>query len=410
MATTKASVHGQDHVQSAVLGLLGTRGPMSRADLARTLQISPARLTAVAKELLERGMVTELDTTPSTGGRPGRLLGLTSANSCAIGAKVTADHVTTVIVNLDGTVAASDSHPFDATSATAQTDLAAILAATVEVADAVVLGIGVGIPGAVDSQASGVVTAPFIGWGEAAVGATLRAALNLPVLVENDVDALTATELLFGPVADHADALVVTIGRGIGAGVVVDGAVHRGSHGAAGEIGHIPIDPDGMPCSCGSVGCLETIVGDAALIRAARAVGLLADDTVATTDDLLALADAGDPAAQEVYAHAGRVLARALAGVVHTIDPEIVVLHGEGVIAWHHWKVGFEPAFRRSLMASRRGVPFHVMPWSDVAWAQGAASLVLGSPFDVAGATGDQGRLVRERLSDTSAGREPRSA
>lgn len=390
---TRQSARG-DLVPSAILGLLGTRGPTSRADVARALDVSPATVTQLTKELIARGLVVELNHSPSQGGRPARLLGLVESAVGAIGVKVTADHVAVVNVALDGTVRSSAVHPFDPDAPDAIDALGHILGAAAAAHDGHLLGIGVGIPGAVDAQASGVVEAPTLGWSDAHVGAVLRSTLGVPVLVENDVNTLAVAERLYGMGREHRTYVVVTIGRGIGCGIVVDGAVYRGAGGGAGEIGHIPMATDGPRCGCGNTGCLEAYVGDDALLRSARAAGVVAP----TTAHLMHLADDGDPDARKVYRAAGAVLGRALAGVVHTVDPEMLVLLGEGINAWQHWEPGFEPSFRGHLMPARRGVPFVVEPWDEDKWALGAAALVLATPFDATGAAGDQGRLVRERL------------
>lgn len=113
---------------------------------------------------------------------------------------------------------------------------------------------------------------------------------------------------------------------------------------------------------------------------------------------LRAAADAEDAGATLIFSEAGRMLGRALAGIVHTLDPEIVIVLGEGTAAWKHWSFGFEPAFRSSLIPSRNSVPVAVETWQDESWAQGAAAIVLATPFDLDGIAGDQGRLVRARL------------
>ena len=385
-----------DLVPSAILGLLGTRGPISRADVARALDVSPATVTQLTKDLIARGLVAELETAPSQGGRPGRLLGLVRSAGGVIGAKVTADHVAIVDVDLDGTVRDTTSHPFDPDAPDALDALGHILRAAIAVHPGHLLGIGVGIPGSVDAQASGVVQAPTLGWTDARVGSVLRNALGVPVLVENDVNALAVAERLYGAGREHGSYLVITIGRGVGCGIVVDGSVYRGASGGAGEIGHVPVTLDGPLCGCGLRGCLEAHVGQDALLRSAVERGILDADGTAT--DLRQAADDGDPIAREIYREAGATLGRALAGVVHTIDPEVIVLLGEGIDAWGHWEPGFEPSFRGHLMPARRGIAFVVEPWDEDKWALGAAALVLATPFDATGASGDQGRLVRERL------------
>jgi predicted NBD/HSP70 family sugar kinase len=385
-----------DLVPSSILALLGTRGPTSRADVARALDVSPATITQLTRDLIGRGLVVELEHAPSQGGRPARLLGLVRSAGGVIGAKVTADHVAIVDMDLDGTIRSTTSHPFDPDAVDALDALGHILGSAVDDHAGNLLGIGVGIPGSVDSQASGIVEAPTLGWSDARVGAVLRSALGVPVLVENDVNTLAVAERLYGTGRDHETYLVVTIGRGIGCGIVVDGSVYRGASGGAGEIGHVPITVDGPLCGCGSTGCLEAHIGEDALVRQAWERGVVGPR--GTSAGLRLAADDGDPTARAIYREAGVLLGRALAGVVHTIDPEIVVLLGEGIDAWPHWEPGFEPSFRGHLMPARRGLPFVVEPWAEDKWALGAAALVLATPFDGSGTSGDQGRLVRERL------------
>ncbi|SDU21175.1 ROK family transcriptional regulator [Jiangella alkaliphila] len=380
-----------DLTRSAVLAALGTSGPLSRTDIARTLGVSPATVTQIVKDLLARGLVAEVEHRPSRGGRPAVLLGLVGSAGRALGAKVAADHVAVVDVRLDGQVRQSWDRPFDAMAADAPDRLVDLLRPLVEAPagdDAPILGVGVGVPGAVDDQEAGAVDAPTLGWRRLALGARLRAALPVPVLVENDVNALAVAERLYGRGREHRNFLVVTIGRGVGAGLVVDGSVYRGAGGGAGEFGHFPVQPGGPRCSCGNAGCLEASVGQEALLRAAHEAGLDAPDAT-------------------IFAAAGELFGRGVAGLINVMDPEIVIVLGEGTRAWEHWRPGFEPSLRAHLMPSRRGVPVVVESWDDTSWALGAAALVLATPYDAAGATGGQGELVRARLGGALAGELP---
>ncbi len=383
--------------RSAVLAHLGAHGPASRADLARALNVSPALMTSLTKDLIADGLLQELDHSRSQGGRPARMLGLVSSAGRAIGVKVVADHVTFVEVGIDGTVRRSARVSFDAFRATFLADLTGLLRQFI--ADGTrepLLGIGVCVPGSVDRQDNGVVDAVLMGWRQVPIGPTLRREFSLPVLVENNVNALAVAERLYGLGRRYENFLVVTIGTGVGAGIVVDGFVLRGSSGGAGEIGHIPMVTQGPQCTCGNVGCLEALIGEVALVHLARSRKVIGPRSGIAA--LQAKADGGDPGAEGVFREAGEQLGRALAGVVNVLDPEIVIILGEGTVAWKHWATGFEPSLRSSLMHSRRGVAVAVETWQDESWAQGAAAIVLATPFDSDGVAGDQGRLVRERL------------
>ncbi|MEU4228945.1 ROK family transcriptional regulator [Nonomuraea sp. NPDC026600] len=391
-----------DLTRTAILALLGTVGPLSRTEIARELDLSPASVTQLTRELMGYGMLEELDLKPSRGGRPAQRLGLVGSAGRALGIKVTADHLVLVDVRLDGEVLGAWECAFDPSSPEALDRLAdaveSVVSGTghgltartsISTGDGQVpplLGIGVGVPGSVEDQAVGTVNAPTLGWQAMPVGERLRRRLKLPVLVENDVNALAAAERLYGRGRTHRDFLVLTIGRGVGAAIVADGRVYRGARGGAGEFGHVPVDPAGPLCGCGARGCLEAYVGSAGLLAAMRARSGTASEQVA----------------REVFAEAGAVLGRAAAGLINVVDPEVVVVLGEGTADWPLWRAGFDPAVRAQLYPGRRDISIEVESWDDTSWAQGAAALVLATPFDAAGAAGEQGRLVRARLIGTT--------
>jgi predicted NBD/HSP70 family sugar kinase len=391
-----ASRNQADVNRTAILAHLGAHGPASRADLARALNVSPALITQLTRDLLADGLLEELEEA-SSGGRPARMLGLVSRDITAIGVKVAPDHTAFVEVGIDGVVRRSATKPFDAVSPLAASHLIDLVQAFIAEGDPErILGVGVGLPGTVAQQGVGVVDSTQLAWNQVPLGEQLRRALELPVVVENNVNALSVAEQLFGQGRDNQNILVVTVGNGVGAGLIADGVIVRGRAGGAGDLGHVPVREDGPLCQCGNRGCLEAIVGQAALVNDARSIRLVgADEGI---DELRALADSGNEEAREIVAHAGHTLGRAIAGAVNLLDPEIVVLSGEGMEAWTHWAATFDRALRSSLVPGKRGTSVVVERWDDDRWAQGAAALVLATPFDAQGVAGEQGRLVRERL------------
>ena len=386
-----------DTNRSAILAHIGAHGATSRAELARALGLSPALITKLARDLIAYGLLHEVEFAPSQGGRPAQLLGLASEPSGAIGVKVAPDHATIVEVRVDGLVVRATTAPLDAAAPMALARLTEIVKEFVaEASHTHLLGIGVGLPGNVLDQSEDVVDSTQLRWSQVPLGSALRGATGLPVLIDNNVNALALAEALFGTGHGRDDFLVLTIGTGIGAGIVAGGTIVRGHSGNAGEVGHIPVVEDGPVCQCGNRGCLESVIGQAALIRAARERGVIDDAGGITTLD--AAASAGSRAALQVFHDAGWLLGRAIAGVVNTLDPELIVVLGEGAESWSHWASGFEPALRSSLIPRKRGIAVEVEGWQDEGWARGAAALVLSTPFDAEGISGEQGRLVRERL------------
>lgn len=390
---------GNDANRSAILAHLGAAGPTSRAGLARALGVSPALVTSLVRGLVADGLVAEGEDDRSLPGRPAKLLSLVDSSGVVVGVKLVADHVALVEATVAGAVARSAIEPWRASAPTAINELVRLLRTFISGSDRRLLGVGVGVPGQVAGRDRGTVTWPAVGWHGTELGEALSAGLEIPVIVDNNVNALALAERLFGHGRRFEHFLTITIGTGIGCAIVVDGSVQRGATGAAGEIGHTPVDDsaDARRCECGNRGCLEALIGQDALVATARAAGILGARQ--GIDTLVRRADDGDEAAQRVLGEAGRVLGRSLAGLVNVIDPQAVVLTGEGMPGWSHWAFGFEPAFRGGLLPQRRELRVEIETWQEDRWAQGAAALVLGTPFEAD--AGTQSRRVRARMVAT---------
>ena len=196
-----------------------------------------------------------------------------------------------------------------------------------------VAAIGIGVPGRVDAATGDVTFAVNLGWQHLPLGRRLAAVLGVPCVVENDVRA-AAVGLHLGRTFGSTDDLVyLGIGTGISAGVVLDGRLHRGVRGLAGEIGHVVLDPDGAPCACGLRGCFETIAAGAGIARAAREAVAAGPTTLAeladpTAADVFAAAASGDDAATRIVERAAAAIARIVHELVLAYDVELVVLGG----------------------------------------------------------------------------------
>jgi predicted NBD/HSP70 family sugar kinase len=308
------------------------------------------------------------------------LLELVGSAATAFGAKIAPDHLVGVRVDLDGEVL----ERFDVELDTAAPGSAEAIGATLErwlaesPVDAPLLGVGLGVPGVVDAP-TGTVSSPHLGWGALPLGRILEERLGLPIVVDNDVNTLAVWERLYGRGREIEHFVTVTIGRGVGLGIVAGGDIYHGAGGGAGEFGHVAVAGGARRCSCGKQGCLETIVADPALVAEARARGVLGPRQGIAR--LRALADGGDADARAVFADAGAVLGGAVAGLVNILSPALVLVGGEGTEAWPHLADAFERAFRSNLFPPLSGVAVDVDPWDDVKWAIGAAALVLRATF-----------------------------
>lgn len=381
-----------EHSRAAVLSTIALEGPVSRSSIAEVLGLSPATVTAVTRDLIEVGLVRLAGKRPAPGrGRPAELLAVVPEAATLLGAKVMEDHVTWVLADLTGDVVGEGAIAFEPRRDDPVGRLADLLAAPIAGVGGLLLGVGLGVPGTVDTEHDGTVTSPMFGWRSLPLGRLLSEQLGLPVVVDNDVNTLAVAQHLYGRGRGVDDFVTVTFGRGIGLGIFLDGALRRGQHGGAGELGHTLAVPDGPRCDCGRSGCLEAVAAEPALLARARAEGILGPD-----DGLRDLAS--DSAPVELYAEAGRHLGLAVARVVNLLAPGLVILSGEGIGAWPHLRVGFEPALTGSVLPVHEQVEVVVDPWEDQNWARGAAALVLRSvfapPVDVSGSEVD----IRSRL------------
>ncbi len=227
-------------------------------------------------------------------------------------------------------------------------------------AEGPIAGVGLGFAGLVDSRRGRVVEAPnFPGWEGVPIGPLLEDRLGVPVHVENDVNAIAAGEHRLGAARGLRDALVLTLGTGVGGGLVLGGRLRRGPDGTAGEVGHMPVFPGGRRCTCGGTGCLEVYASATAVEAACRRVR----PDLAGGSEFSRAARAGDPTLRRIFARAGRAVGIVVAGLVNVLNLEMLVVGGGLAGAWDL----MEPAARRELERRAFGLPgrrLRIRPWA----------------------------------------------
>ena len=345
-----------------VLDELRRRGPRSRSQLVSATGLTRSAIAGLVGELEALSLVVE---EPSeSDGRPGRPSPVVRIDDRSIGAlaiEVFVDEIGAAIVALDGSVVSSvrlarsrDRVTVDSTLADVAVLLAQLDDSAVAGEERRLIGCGVSVPGLVRDIDGVVVAAPNLGWIDVALADVLSSVLadDLPVSIGNDADLGALAESRFGAAVGSGQMVFVSGEVGVGGGLVAAGRPIVGAHGFAGEIGHLPVNPDGRRCRCGSVGCWETEVGEAALLERA---GLDPDGGRAAVDELLERADAGDLAATDALVVEARWLAIGIAGLVNVLDPDTVVLGGlfARILPLIRASLDDELALRRYRMAQR---------------------------------------------------------
>ncbi|MGC5221160.1 ROK family protein [Micromonospora sp. DT81.3] len=348
-------------------------GPIARGELGRRLGLSPASLTRLAKPFLERGLFVEVEDAGSGAvGRPVRPLDITPDLGSFIGIKITGD--TAFVVLTDARARAVSQHDIAVTDRAPEAVVAQLAETITALAENFppVLGVGVSLGGVVDDEGR-VLRAPFLGWNGVDLGVELQRACGLPVAVENDVVALVEAERWFGAGRGRSGFSVITVGAGVGYGLVVGGESVHTREAGVGLGGHIPLDPTGPLCPEGHRGCssaLITSVGMCAQLQAA--VGRPVD-----YDEVLTMARDGHPAAGAVVDAGARGLGRLIALAANLTMQPTVVLAGEGLGLWEI----AEDAVRDAAAADRDPLANPVEILVDRAgfgaWARGAAAVAI---------------------------------
>jgi predicted NBD/HSP70 family sugar kinase/biotin operon repressor len=400
-----------------VVDALRRGGLASRSDLARMTGLSRTTVGSLVAGLQSQGLVVEQEVNGErqTGrGRPPVLLRLDPAAGVAVGIYFDHDEVRVALADLSSTVLGEDRSAIDVDhSATDSIDLAVgmvrALQRTVGVDSSQIVGAGVALPGPIDRRTGRIGSASILpGWAGLHAQRELAQRLELYVEVDNDVNLGALAEASFGAGRGLRNIVYVTLGPGIGAGLVLDGRIHRGASGLAGEIGHVQVRPDGAVCRCGNRGCLETIAGEGALEALLRP--RLGRDV--TADEVLDLVGKGDLGATRVVNDAGRAIGRVLADLCNALNPEAIIVGGQLSRAAEPLLGGIrESVDRYALPAAGQGVRVLLGELGDRAEVIGALALVIANTdslssralpaFARAGAQGSVTRREEVRAGST---------
>jgi predicted NBD/HSP70 family sugar kinase len=344
---------------STIVRELHLRGPLSRSDLVCSTGLTRGAIRGLIGELAAAGLVAEARSAPiGTPGRPSPLVRPRHDRATVLALDIAVDSIGAGLVGFGGHVidhVRVDRARGHLAAERIATDLAKIALPLVErhAAGRSLIGVGVAMVGVVRFSDGLVRLAPNLGWQDVPLGDLLaqRLRLSLPVMVANEADLGALAEHRRGAAVGVNDVLYLSGEVGVGGGLIIDGQPLIGAAGYAGEVGHMPINPAGVTCRCGSIGCWETEVGERALLRRAGRSG---SSGRAAVDAIIASAEAGSAKALAALAETGEWLGVGLAGLVNLFNPSLVVLGGVfGRMAPFVAKEVEEVLDRRALRASR---------------------------------------------------------
>jgi predicted NBD/HSP70 family sugar kinase len=327
MALPTKATHQQTrvHNERLVVRTLYDLGPISRAEVARLTGLTRTTVSDVVTTLLDDGVVREIGRGPSSGGKAPILLEVDDDARLVVGLDLGEEHFAGSLVNLRGDIRrtvelAVDGRDGDAALALVFDLLDRLLDGTT----APLLGIGIGTPGLVDSRTGTIRRAVNLDWRDLPLGEIVAERYTVPVNVANDSQAAALAEYTYAGGDRVPNLIAIRVGRGVGAGLILRGALFQGDGSGAGEIGHVVVDDDGALCRCGRTGCLETVAGMRAIEARAASVTGRPTDLAAVRTAL----DAGEAWATAIADDAGGALGRAIAGLIGALDVRRIVLLG----------------------------------------------------------------------------------
>jgi N-acetylglucosamine repressor len=373
------------------LNLVRTHQPISRADLARLMGTRRGAVSLLVNELIRDGAIFEGATGEAKRGRKPTFLYIDSRTRCVVAVDIRPTRTFIMVTDLVGRQLAS------VTSFPTERDPKRFVRGLVKRVKGVLAehkdlgtcqGVGVVVPGVVESETGLVLLAPNLGWRNLRLRDPIAAGLALPVQIENSGKACALAQLWAAGDAEAPNNFVyITVSDGLGVGIVQGGEVVRGQHNVAGEFGHVPLNIDGPRCGCGATGCWEAYVSNLATLsryfgRDLRERPARPDVASLTVDDLIVRARGGDGKALAALLSTARYLGLGLGSVVNAIDPSHVYIGGEITAAWDLIEATVRAGLtERALTPSAGGTPIIIVPSEQYPRLRGAAALIAASSF-----------------------------
>jgi predicted NBD/HSP70 family sugar kinase len=373
-----SSETARDINRSVVLNLIRRRQPISRADLARVSGLQRSTVSLITEQLLQENWVVYGPSSRLSRGRPPAFLWLNDRRAILV-ADIHPAHLTVGLADVNGRFLSQERIPTSADPQTTAEDLATAFCRLMEAHPNLVFeGAGISLPGRFDQTTQRLIFAPNMNWPEFDFKTFLERRIFMPVELENAANACVLAEVWFGRAEEIHHVAVVTVSEGIGAGILANGQLARGAKWMAGEFGHVSLDPNGPPCSCGGRGCWEVYASNRAALRYYHEASGSTDDL--SFQSLLELANAGSVLALNALDKMAHAIGRGMRMIVTGLAPEEIVVVGEFTSLWH--RLG--PAIEAEVAAAALvGEPPRVRPAAEPAMARlrGAAALVLQKYF-----------------------------
>jgi N-acetylglucosamine repressor len=381
----------KDLNRSAVINAIRRNGPISRTDLAKITKLGQSTMTKIIEELKNFDLVNEIGEASSTGGRKAILLEFNKVVANAIGIKIMKDHLIFALTDLQANIIKKKTIYFESSLDTQiiinlMKDKIHQLLKENHLETNYLIGIGIAVSGLVNGKEGVVLSSPLLKWDNVNLAAPLKKEFQLPVFIDNDVNAYTYAELEFGYGRNSNQFICISIGDGIGASFVIDKNLYKGEYGGAGEFGHSIISVDGRPCYCGQNGCLETYLSNQSLNLTAQEFYSRYPESDLFRGDInyetiTRAAEIGDPLALVLFEQVSKYLSVGLINAINTFNPKKIILIGEALLGKDYFIEKAIEKSKNNFFKSSFDSEIVLSDLGDDAWLQGAALQAINQLF-----------------------------
>ena len=387
--------HTKVHNQHLILRTIYQENQISRADLARATYLTKTTVSSIVSELIAENLVEETGRGPSVGGKPPVLLGMVDDARHLIGLDLANSEFRGAVFDLRGKVLHQVSIPLkNENGRLALEQVYELTDALLTEVSSPLLGIGIGSPGLINARDGIIRQAVNLDWTDLPLQDLLQTRYDVPVYLANDSHAAALGEYTFGPDRGVKNLVVVKVGRGISAGIVLNGRLHYGDGSGAGEIGHVRVVENGKLCLCGNTGCLETIASSRAIIEKAQQIfanepesalhNIIKTEDEVTTDVILQAFLAGDAQISQIIEEVGYHLGYAVANLIGVLNIQNLIIAGSLARFGQPLIDVINKEMRRSAMATLADeTNVHISELGQNVVMLGAASLLLSNELGV---------------------------
>lgn len=374
----------RDINKQIVLNYVRDRSPISRADIARETALQRSTVSSIVDGLQNAGLIEEIGSGDSTGGRKPTLLRLKSGTPVAIGVDVTPTVTNIAVADLAGTVLELETTATVSDSAQMTKKILEIVSKFAGKYNGYDLEVGISVPGVTEQKTGRVRYIPYFQWKDWDIGQQIIGRTGLPVTIENDANAIALAELWFGreDIRKISNFITVLVAEGVGTGIVFDGQVYRGEKGAAGEFGHMIVGKDApVRCSCGSFDCWEAHASEKAIIARYRKLVNNSNENDLSINQVIKLANQGDERAVAAIIETAQFLGIGISNLVVGLGPQAVVISGRIIRIWNLISGELKQIIEKSVQG---GLPKTILIAStlgDHPTLKGSLTLVLAKKF-----------------------------